>query len=303
MVDIRECQGFAHQVLLAQAQAQGKAPKLFLRWRNRPACSCGLHQDFQGRHAEDKIGEASGDRLIGRGLRAPRTPGYNREMGVRVPLHAPNKPTPMPMFHHCVPLDFIRDVDVLVPSKEVTIKYTDWCHRDGERAQDWEYFDDVGPNLWLQERTGFYPLFVAVGDEGIFQAGYNANWRRVTSIKYDGDKRITTQRRAGQFPNVVLFSFEDVPDPVFVDYQYWFIVLGRSNGKRDVSAYDQKLIFKPKRTRQRWLRTSRSGDVMAVVPSLDLRTACRVWVRNEDSRKLLEPRFRNVQVKRVPVVD
>lgn len=205
----------------------------------------------------------------------------------------------MVLFHHCVPLDFVQDVDVLVPSKEMSVRHLEWWNKN-KKPDDYEYHDATGPNLWLQERTGFYPLFMALDD--VEMCGYDANWRTSLSSTWKNGRTVTLERRhAGEYPNVVLFSFDDVRSPVFLDYQYWFFVLNRSYGKHgNVTPYEERLIFKPKRTKAQWLRGSKNG-VMVVVPSLDLRTCCRVWVRNEATRKLLSKRFENVQVKRIPV--
>ena len=55
---------------------------------------------------------------------------------------------------------------------------------------------------------------------------------------------------------------------------------------------------------RRGIREIKKGTVESqiVVPSLNLALADQTWVRNKDTRRLLESQgFRNVEVKRIPL--
>ncbi|MCK4614484.1 MAG: hypothetical protein KAU14_06750 [Thermoplasmata archaeon] len=149
--------------------------------------------------------------------------------------------------------------------------------------------------LWLKKEVGFYPTFLAVGttEEDIRMTGYQDNWRVKIS-----DKKC---RKRGEFPNMVLFSFEDV-DGIFTDYDYWHLVLNASYKDYQMTDYEKRLIFKPSWQKSKWLRKANKNphSVQLITKTLYLPGAERIWVRNRQTKKLLEFRgFRNVEVKRI----
>lgn len=199
---------------------------------------------------------------------------------------------------------------VLVPSAEITRQKVmeESRLRDPEaKIEDWELDFEVKPNLWLQAHVGFYPLFLAVGSrpDDIRMTGYDSQWRRKQLEWYDNKakKRRSLLRKAGRFRNSPLFSFVAIPEgTIFLDYEVWFYVLNGSHCDYKIAPSVVRRIFKPSYNRADWLRFAKSdsGSVMAVVPRLDLATADRIWVRNEDAKaECLAMGFRNVQVKRM----
>lgn len=153
---------------------------------------------------------------------------------------------------------------------------------------------------WLEKQVGFYPIFLSVGKDSITMTGYDNQWRRHIGTYVVDGQRIKRYRKAGEFPNYVLFSWEDL-NGVFTDYSYWHIVLNETmhNPDWEASEYEKRLVFKYHRKKDDWLKKSKHG-VQLVVPELDLRTANRIWVRNRDTQIILQKMgFDNVFVKRV----
>jgi len=184
----------------------------------------------------------------------------------------------MLMYHHCRSLE-----SVVYGEVKANPKYYD------------AYFKDA--YNWLEKKVGFATLFVAVGctNEDLRMTGYQDNWRIKVS-----DSKI---RRAGQFPNDVLFSFDDL-EGVFMDYDCWHIALNSSHKNYQLSNYEKRLIFKHSWSKTRWLRYARqqSHSVQLVLPMLDLRKAGEVWTRNSTTKKCLEEMgFENVEVRRISV--
>jgi hypothetical protein len=145
--------------------------------------------------------------------------------------------------------------------------------------------------LWLEKEVGFYPLFLAVGatEEDIKMTCYGDNWIAKTS------------RKKGEFPNNVLFSFNDVKG-VFTDYQYWHFILNANNKNYSMTYHEKKLIFKPSWKESDWLRKARKEphSVQLVAPKLYLPDASRIWVRNNATRSLLNKLgFQNIEVRRI----
>jgi hypothetical protein len=156
---------------------------------------------------------------------------------------------------------------------------------------------------WLAEKLGFWPLFLAAGSklDDLAMTGYNNQWR--IKIVDSAKKEQRKYRKKGEFPNRVMFSFEDM-DGVFTDYDYWHYVLNAQYSSHILTDYEQRLVLKPSYTKARWLLKARKnpGSVQLVVPKLYLPDAKRVWVRNKKTKKLLEDMgFENVRVKRIPV--
>lgn len=196
----------------------------------------------------------------------------------------------MLQYHHCRSLE-----NVIYGEVKACPEHTDPSFRDA--------------CLWLEEQVGFYPLFLAVGttEEDIRMTGYQNQWGKVIGSKIIGKRADGTYiqrnilRGKGEFPNDVLFSFEDV-DGVFMDYMYWHLVLNASHKNYRMTDYEKKLIFKPSWPRSKWLGKARENfhSVQLVTPTLRLPGAERVWVRNKQTRRLLESMgFEDVGVKRV----
>ena len=152
---------------------------------------------------------------------------------------------------------------------------------------------------WLEERLGFWPTFLAVGDheEARRMTGYaNQFSRRIGWSAKEGP----LYRKAGEIDNNVLFSFSSVPEARYSDYSSWhYLLSGRHTCKDDEHGFDiideytpkniENLVLKESWRESDWLRTAtrEPGSVQAVVPELELSTASRVTVRNQATRKKL----------------
>ena len=167
---------------------------------------------------------------------------------------------------------------------------------------------------WLEEQVGFYPLFLAVGktDEDIRMTGYYHQWARITGTKFvqmpDGTSVVRNKiRKKGEFPNRVLFSFNDL-EGRFTDYENWHIILNSidhfTETMYEITDYKRRLVLKPSWPTSRWIRKARNDpcSVQLVVPSLNFPEATRIWVRNKATkRKLEDMEFKNVEVHRMLV--
>ena len=194
------------------------------------------------------------------------------------------------LYHHCRSLDSIVFGDVKADS----------THQDPDSKDAYS---------WLEKQIGFKPLFLSVGEneDDLRMTGYPDNWRRVIKTKIvrrrkDGiyiHKNIL--RKKGEFPNEVLFSFEDIGG-VFMDYDYWPIVLNSEYKNYELTDYETRLIFKPSYKKSDWLRKAgrEAASVQIVTKSLHLPDAARIWVRNKKTKKLLDDKgFNNVEVRRL----
>ncbi|MBN1919365.1 MAG: hypothetical protein JW889_15810 [Verrucomicrobia bacterium] len=189
------------------------------------------------------------------------------------------------LFHHGMALEHVR-YGVYVPDPA-------WSDPDFREAY-----------MWLEGKLGFWPAFVAVGDslEAFWHTGYHSNWQRAT--EWRGPR--TTLRKAGEFPNNVMFSFDHV-DGVFMDHELWHFPLNDCGMGREIKPdlVKERWIFKPAWSRTRWLRHSLDPEatpVQLVCPQLDLRAAKRVWVRNKATKRTLEAMgFTGVAVHRIRV--
>ncbi len=153
--------------------------------------------------------------------------------------------------------------------------------------------------LWLKKEVGFYPIFLSVGttDEDIRITGYQNQWRRILSEGPNGKE----YRKKGDFPNDVLFSFEDI-EGVFMDYDYWHIALNAGHKNYQMTDYEKRLIFKPSWSKSKWL--GRAGkdqhSAQLVTPELYLPNAEIIWVRNQQTKRLLiSMGFDNVESRRL----
>ena len=188
----------------------------------------------------------------------------------------------MLLYHHCRSLD-----SVVYGRVEASPEHAD------------EYLKDA--YSWLEKEVGFYPIFLSVGttDEDIRMTYYQNQWRRILSEGSNGKE----YRKKGDFPNDVLFSFQDIKG-VFMDYTYWYLVLNSSYNSYQMTGYEKKLIFKPSWSKSKWLRKVEKGphSVQLVTPELHLPDAERIWVRNKETKRLLETMgFNNIEVKRIKV--
>lgn len=154
---------------------------------------------------------------------------------------------------------------------------------------------------WLMQKTGFFPLFVGVGNSVIGQriTGYYTQWQR------ENGKEVRPER--------VLFSFASLPEkPVYSDYTNWCIVLNSlaEDGKSIDTSWWTKgtetSIFRPGWSAKRWHTHAKQYAVQAVVKQLDLRNATLVRCRNQKTaQKLCKMGWpkENILVERWPVTD
>ena len=194
------------------------------------------------------------------------------------------------MYHHCMDLEAVIYGEI-----KANPKYADKVFKKAYK--------------WLENEVGFYPLFLGVGNnkDSVVITGYNHQWAkkigskpvRKTKKGYYISKNIL--RKKGEFPNYVLFSFDNV-EGVFTDYESWYIPLNHITNGNKVSDYEKRLVFKYSWKKSDWLRKARkdSGSVQLVTSKLYLPDAKRVWVRNKKTKKSLEEiGFENVRVKRL----
>ncbi|MFA5331765.1 MAG: hypothetical protein WC342_05255 [Methanoregula sp.] len=158
---------------------------------------------------------------------------------------------------------------------------------------------------WVEERLGFFPLFLAVGklEEIAWMTGYQDNWRVVTGGETGESGYRKICRKKGEFPNLALLSFESV-EGVFMDYDYWHIALNACMNDSRVSRQEESWIFKPSWTKSRWLHAVLAGThpVQLVTSALPLTDAREIRVRNQVTRRLIKSRgFGDVRVLRIPV--
>ena len=150
---------------------------------------------------------------------------------------------------------------------------------------------------WLGESVGFYPLFLSVGvtEDDIRVTGYQSQWNRWTQETLDG----RVYRRRGEFPNYVLFSFEDI-EGVFMDYRLWDVSMLHKDDRKRLTDF----IFNPSWTKEEWLKKALDdpGSVQIVTSELYLPGNGRIWVRNQQTKRSLESMgFENIEVKRISV--
>lgn len=164
-----------------------------------------------------------------------------------------------------------------------------------ERGVD-EYYEDC--YLWLEKQVGFYPLFLSVGEteEDIRMTGYQNQWlKKIGSYEY---------RKKGEYPNYVLFSFDQLNSGVFMDYEGWHLCLNSSAINYQIRDWAKRHIFKYSWNKGDWLRYARKNphSVQYVVPELDLSKANKVYVRNQATKKYLPKLgFKNINILRLKV--
>ena len=129
------------------------------------------------------------------------------------------------LYHHCMPLE-----QVVFGKIDADPKFTESGGNFG---------DDRKAYRWLENEVGFYPLFLSVGDnkEELYMKGYFNQWRRVIEESKDGNK----YRKKGEFPNEVLFSFEEI-DGVFSDFLKWYTVLNKVDDNQAPNVSQTQLV-------------------------------------------------------------
>lgn len=189
----------------------------------------------------------------------------------------------VPLYHHARPLEYSLYSVV-------------------RQEQGVDFFDFEGAYRWLEKEVGFYPLFLAVGptEEDKRMTGYQNQWRRLLARGKD----LREYRKKGEIDNQVLLSFLNISDGIFMDYEYWHIVLNSALNDYEVNKWVKKLIFRPTWNKNRWLDYAEREphSVQLIVPELDLREAEVVWVRNRKTQEELKNiGFPNVEVRRLAV--
>lgn len=193
--------------------------------------------------------------------------------------------------YHVMPLDFVS--------------FTEF-DADSERSEDADFRKAYH---WLEKRVGFYPLFLGFGNADAERlTGYSNQWAVNIGTEHRDGKLVNILRKKGEFPNHVLFVFdlESLSAPVFTDYMYWCCILNYCINDDEPMRSFVRGLFRKSFGRTDWLRLAsrKPCDVQVVVPKLDLRKACEVWVRNKATKAKLEAMgFENVVVKRLPILE
>lgn len=175
------------------------------------------------------------------------------------------------------------------------LQYIEYGIVQQARTQDEAY---GGAYDWTERALGFYPVFLAVGktEEDIHMTGYQNQWSR--KLGFD------TYREKGDIDNQVLFSFNDIPNGIFMDYINWHILLNSQDRGYNISDRERSMILRPSWNKADWLRYAKRnpGCVQLVVPELDLRKADSIWVRNNATKKEAERMgFKGVDTQRLKV--
>lgn len=159
---------------------------------------------------------------------------------------------------------------------------------------------------WLEDEIGYYPFFFSVGSDesAIRMTGYDDNWRVWMGCRCIRGKSRNIYRTHGEFPNLALFSFENI-EGIFMDYGSWHIALNSCMNGNTVTDAERKMIFKPSWTKSRWIRAARNctHSVQLAARELPLEGAQRVYVRNIKTRKKIRQMgFPDPEVVRIPLV-
>jgi len=191
------------------------------------------------------------------------------------------------LYHHCTNLE-----NVVYGKIKPNPKYSD---------------KDFLPSYkWLEKEIGFYPLFLSVGNEKeiIRLTGYQNQWRIKTAVeeeRADGIYLLRSHRIRGDYPNNVLFSFNNL-DGIYTDYTIWEKDVLGDVQYWNISEYIRKRLFKKSWNKTRWIKKAKMKRqyVQLVKPELDLTKADRILTRNRDTKiKLEKMGFSNVKVKRL----
>lgn len=149
---------------------------------------------------------------------------------------------------------------------------------------------------WLEKEIGFYPLFLAVGKskEDIRTTGYQNQFRKLL-LKYPKEETA----------NYVLFSFKNI-EGIFMDYEYWHLVLNAGYKNYQITDYEKRLIFKPSWSKSKWLgkASKKPSSVQLITEKIYLPNASKILVRNNKTKKYLyKIGFNNIKVKRLKLLD
>jgi len=139
----------------------------------------------------------------------------------------------MLIFHHARPLTSVK-YDRVFPARQ---------EADKELLPAYE---------WLEERIGFFPLFLAIGNQEwrLRMTGYQDQWKRFLSYDFEAKKRI--YRHKGEFPNYCLFSFDEGTEGTFSkgifinEASWWVFICGAFLNKRpdQITKAQIKSVFK-----------------------------------------------------------
>lgn len=170
---------------------------------------------------------------------------------------------------------------------------------------DFSYPDFLPAYEWLEKEIGFFPHFFAVGkaEKIIRRTGYADNWRVFSHGEFTGNGYQKFYHKKGEFPNLVLFSYDDT-EGVFMDGLSWNIAINACLNNKKVSGQEVRMIFKPSWNKRRWILAAEKGShwVDLLTPEVSLGAASRIYVRNLVTKKKMECRgFRNIEVRRIPV--
>lgn len=194
-----------------------------------------------------------------------------------------------PLFHHCTSLGALLKNEPLVGHPE-------WVN-DSSYHQAYV--------VWAKT-FGFYPLFFAMGrgPKTIEMTGYPNQFGRVISSGYDSHKKkpVRTLRPKGEMLNNVLLSFEHC-DGIAHKFDAWNEVLCWAlNDGKCPRRYVSRLIQQSRRSLSYWCSVAqrKDGFVQMCAERIDPKTACRVWVRNLETKRALDDLgYRGVEVRRV----
>jgi hypothetical protein len=205
---------------------------------------------------------------------------------VIISIPSERKKETIPLYHHCMPFSQVRFGTITA----------DPVYSDSDFLPAYE---------WLEAEIGFFPHFLSVGNSEtvIRRTGYADNWRVFDRGECTDTGYRKFYHRKGEFPNLVLLSFDDM-DGVFMDDLSWNIALNACMNKKPVSKQEMKMILKPSWNRRRWIRAAETGShwVDLLTPELSLDRTSRIYVRNQATKKNLKMSgFRNIQRLRLPV--
>ena len=165
-------------------------------------------------------------------------------------------------------IDFAESKEKLIPlifhHGKKSAEYCPYGQISARPVQREQFGDDstYEAYLWLIKQVDFNPLFLSVGDS-------------------EKSLRITGYSPAN---NRVMFSFTDIPNGIFCDYDAWENVF--LHGSEEA----KKQVFDISQDKNSWIHKgiSQQGSVQLLVPSLDLTKASRIFVTNETQQIDLE---------------
>lgn len=159
--------------------------------------------------------------------------------------------------------------------------------------------------LWLERYIGYYPLFLAVGNDATTpyeMTGFNANFKtRITGYGKKQQKPVNC-RNPDPLPNMVLFRFERSAFETlhYQDYDAWYGILTTYGFDATEEEWNSPqrirfirrlspVIFKHQWSEELWLEKVRKkpGTVQAITPAVDLRLASRIYCKNRKTMEYL----------------